>query len=425
MQQGRTLFFLALMSLLGLTMLSGIPACSGGAEFAPGPLRPTPAEWLKGNTHTHSLWSDGDAAPEKVADWYKSHGYHFLVLSDHNIMLDGEKWRKVGTGKAEATPEHVAELQRKYGEGAVELREKGGAREMRLKTLPQLRKQFEEPDRFLFIPGEEISDKFMEKIEGKNVERPIHHISMNHEALIAPPGGTSVRDVLDRTIAAVEAEAKKSGRNVFVHLNHPNFQWGVTADDIAYAFGERFFEVYNGHRGVRNYGDKDHLSCEQIWDYVLAQRLGKLNGPPLFAFAVDDAHHHHKDQGIANPGRGWIMVRCATHSADAIVEALKRGDFYASSGVLLEDVVATKESLSIRIAAEPGIEYTTKFIGTRLGGGTGVVLRETRGPSASYPFAGDELYVRATIVSSKPHPNGYEKTDLQTAWVQPVVVRRK
>jgi hypothetical protein len=425
MQQGRTLFFLALTSLLGLLLLSGMPGCSGGAELASYPVRPTPKGWLKGNTHTHSLWSDGDAAPEKIADWYKSHGYDFLVLSDHNIMLDGEKWRKVGSGKAEATPEHVAELQQKYGESAVELREKGGVKEMRLKTLSQLRKQFEEPDRFLFIPGEEISDKFVEKVDGKNVEKPIHHISLNHDGLIAPPGGTSVRDVLDRTIAAVEAEARKSGRSVFVHLNHPNFQWGVTADDIAHALGERYFEVYNGHRGVRNYGDKDHLSCEQIWDTVLALRLGKLNGPPLFAFAVDDAHHHHKDQGVANPGRGWIMVRCATLGADAIVEALKRGDFYASSGVVLEEIVATKDALSVRIAAEPGVEYTTRFIGTKLGGATGVVLQETKGPSASYRIVGDELYVRATVVSSKPHPNGYEKSDLQTAWVQPVVVRRK
>jgi len=425
MQQGRTLFFLALTSLLGLMLLSGIPSCNGGAELNPYIHPATPKGWLKGNTHTHSLWSDGDAAPEKIADWYKSHGYQFLVLSDHNIMLDGEKWRKVGTGKAEATPEHVAELQKKYGESAVELREKGGAKEMKLKTLSQLRKQFEEPDRFLFIPGEEISDKFVEKVNGKDVTRPIHHISMNHDELINPPGGTSVRDVLDRTIAAVEAEAKKSGRSVFVHLNHPNFQWGVTADDIAYALGERFFEVYNGHRGVNNYGDKDRPGCEKIWDYVLALRLGKLNGPPVFAFAVDDAHHHHKEQMVANPGRGWIMVRCATLGVDAIIEALKKGDFYATSGVVLEEIEATKESLLIRIAAEPGIEYTTRFIGTKLGGAPGVVLQETKGPSASYRFTGDELYVRATVVSSKPHPNGYEKTDLQTAWVQPVVLRRK
>src|SRR5213596_2989971 len=48
--------------------------------------------WYKGNTHTHSLWSDGDDYPEMIVDWYKTHGYQFLALSDHNVMLVGTKW---------------------------------------------------------------------------------------------------------------------------------------------------------------------------------------------------------------------------------------------------------------------------------------------------------------------------------------------
>src|SRR5438876_9614685 len=50
------------------------------------------ATWWKGNLHTHSLWSDGDDYPEMVVDWYKSHGYHFLALSDHNVVMSGVKW---------------------------------------------------------------------------------------------------------------------------------------------------------------------------------------------------------------------------------------------------------------------------------------------------------------------------------------------
>ena len=44
--------------------------------------------WLKGNTHTHTTESDGDSPPEVVARWYRDHGYDFLVLSDHNVLLD-------------------------------------------------------------------------------------------------------------------------------------------------------------------------------------------------------------------------------------------------------------------------------------------------------------------------------------------------
>ena len=47
--------------------------------------------WYKGNLHTHSLWSDGNDFPEMIADWYAREGYHFLTLSDHNLLSRGEK----------------------------------------------------------------------------------------------------------------------------------------------------------------------------------------------------------------------------------------------------------------------------------------------------------------------------------------------
>ena len=162
-----------------------------------------------------------------------------------------------------------------------------------------------------------------------------------------------------------------------------------------------------------------------LWDYVLSLRLGKLGGPVLYAFATDDAHHYHETQEVANPGRGWIMVRCDSLDANAVTGALLRGDFYATSGVVLEDVEATRESLTVKIAVEAGVGYTTKFIGTKLGGKPGELLQESVGATATYKFSGNELYVRATVVSTKAHPNGYEKSDVQTAWIQPVVVKRK
>src|SRR3954462_5513797 len=51
--------------------------------------------WYKGNLHTHSYWSDGDDFPEMIMDWYKSHGYQFVALSDHNTLQEGEKWKLI------------------------------------------------------------------------------------------------------------------------------------------------------------------------------------------------------------------------------------------------------------------------------------------------------------------------------------------
>ena len=46
--------------------------------------------WYKGNTHTHTLNSDGDSTPEDVVRWYREHEYNFLVLTDHNFLTNVE-----------------------------------------------------------------------------------------------------------------------------------------------------------------------------------------------------------------------------------------------------------------------------------------------------------------------------------------------
>src|SRR6187200_3116832 len=56
------------------------------------PLQPqsarvgTTGRWYKGNTHTHTLNSDGDSTPDDVVRWYREHRYQFLVLTDHNYQ---------------------------------------------------------------------------------------------------------------------------------------------------------------------------------------------------------------------------------------------------------------------------------------------------------------------------------------------------
>ena len=60
------------------------------------PTDPVP-QYYKGNIHTHSLWSDGNDFPEMIAEWYRTHGYNFLALSDHNVLSEGARWMKHST----------------------------------------------------------------------------------------------------------------------------------------------------------------------------------------------------------------------------------------------------------------------------------------------------------------------------------------
>lgn len=47
-------------------------------------LQGTGRNWYKGNIHT--LNSNGDSTPDEVVRWYREHGYHFLVLCNHNFL---------------------------------------------------------------------------------------------------------------------------------------------------------------------------------------------------------------------------------------------------------------------------------------------------------------------------------------------------
>src|ERR671912_655646 len=72
------------LALLGAIIVGWFAGCS----------RTNEGRWYKGNLHTHSLWSDGDDFPERIATWYRDRGYHFLAITDHNTLQQGEKWVK-------------------------------------------------------------------------------------------------------------------------------------------------------------------------------------------------------------------------------------------------------------------------------------------------------------------------------------------
>jgi len=48
-------------------------------------------EWYRGNLHSHTINSDGDATPEELVSWYQRNGYDFLAITDHDVITDVDK----------------------------------------------------------------------------------------------------------------------------------------------------------------------------------------------------------------------------------------------------------------------------------------------------------------------------------------------
>src|SRR5215203_958 len=283
---------------------------------APPPAAPA-ARWFKGNTHTHTVNSDGDSTPDEVVRWYREHGYNFLVLTDHNYLTSAD------------------------GLNAVH----GAA------------------DKFLVVRGEEVTSTAQSKA--------VHVNGLNLDTFVPAPTGITVAAVAQQSVDGVR---KANGAPT---INHPNFTWAMTPDDLLQIQRTRLFEIFNGHPQVNNEGGGGAPGLEEMWDRLLSS--GRL----MYGLAVDDAHHFKRpgDPLASGPGRGWIYVRAERLEARALVEAMERGEFYASTGVELASYDATASGITLAVKATTYSRYRVQFSGP-----SGKVLSEQTTPAASYTF---------------------------------------
>lgn len=299
--------------------------------------------WYKGSIHNHSDRSDGDASPAEVIAWYKRHGYNFVILTDHN----------------------------------------------RITPVEYLNREFAVEGEFLVLPGEEITDCYPRIPE----PGPVHVNAMGITAAIEPQGGKNAIEVVRRNIDAVNAAGG------LPMVNHPNFRWALTADDLFPVEGWSLLEFMNCGAAVNNTG-LDRPDSEAMWDDLLSR------GKRLFGTASDDSHNFsffapRQD----NPGRGWVMVRCEALSPESILNALSRGEFYSCTGVVLNELILSKERIAVVVEPWGNTTFRIEFIGR---GGT--VLKTAFRTDAEYIPDHTESYVRVRVTDSN---------NLH-AWSQPV-----
>ena len=120
----------------------------------------------------------------------------------------------------------------------------------------------------------------------------------------------------------------------------------------------------------------------------------------IFCFATDDAH----DIGKHDLG-GFIMVKTKEFTHRGILEAIKDGSFYASSGPLFHDFYVEEGVAHVTCEPCQDIYFQTPHRGDHLFSDEGDRLTE-----GSFALNGDEEYVRVTIKNSRG----------QKAWTQPI-----
>ena len=165
--------------------------------------------WFKGQTHAHTINSDGDELPHRVARWYQDHDYNFLVITDHDTITD------------------VTYLDADKN-----------------------------ADNFILIPGEEVTDTKARHVNGINLKRQVK-----------PQHGDGTVENLQRNIDVI----RDAGG--IAQVNHPNWKHAVKCEEIAALKNPTLLEVLNDDKYNNIVAAGGLPGAEEIWDCVLSKGL--------------------------------------------------------------------------------------------------------------------------------------------------------
>jgi len=298
--------------------------------------------WYKGNLHCHSTNSDGKSSPARVAAYFKSLGYNFLGISDHNQL----------------TP----------------LKEYGVIFD----------------DNFIGIPCCEYSG-------AKNC----HVLAVNVKTTVKP---------LDREMGTWEKHKilqdginKTHKAKGIPILCHPSWEWTYTEEEVQRLKNCRLFEICNASPDCNSIPIPGYSPNEYIWDKLLSANHRYMG------IASDDAHFYYRlfHPRMSVGGKGWIMVRAEKLTKSAILNAIFKGDFYATTGIILKEYIVLKNKIEIVIQRKGREKVSFEFIGNK-----GKVLKQVIGKTAEYNFTGKEKYIRVRMAS----------TGGPWAWTQPIFI---
>lgn len=419
---------------------------------------PVQAEWYRGTLHTHSQWSDGKPFPEWALNWYKTKGYNFVCLSDHNIFQTDElqfdawhyngqvkdttafkgessRWKYVNEkgGWPHLTSDSVTQNESVFKANSMKKIEYDGRIYYRLKTFDELSKQFNEPGIFLLIPG------FEQTGSAKNGCQ-VHMNFINVRNYFPYIEKATPLETIRATMEEGKKFFKESpcGPYMFT-LNHPIWRWyDISPEDLLALPEIRYYELNNA--GLSFPGHEEGWEPEKFWDVVNAFRC--VRGQQLLLVTGTDDEHSYS----SNTPRAWTMINAKNLSWNALYDAICHSDFYTSNGLFYDRIHfdSVKKTLTVKIQARPNVHYRIDFIGTKAdfdqthhiinspkteksperkidvySDDIGIVLKTIDGTEGSYTLTNDDLYVRARITTV---PGELKQDNLllaPAAWTQP------
>ncbi len=282
-----------------------------------------PGSWYKGALHVHTTCSDGRLSPAESIAFHRQHGYHFLAVTDHDIITD-------------------------------------------LSGLSD--------DGFLNIPAVEVSHGHNE------IGQTYHVVIVGIRQMVRVPPQAPIQEAIDRW-----AEAGS-----LLILAHPYWS-GMVFTEILPLKWLAGLEIFNTSAQT----DLGKGLATVHWDDIL------VRGKRWWGFAVDDTHGINDDAA-----GGWVWVKSERLEEGAILQAMKEGAFYSSSGPEIYDFRVENGVAWVRCSPVAAIN----FIGHSQWGFQRRAVPGGTITEAEYRLKGHEFYLRVECVDAQGH----------AAWTNPV-----
>lgn len=157
-----------------------------------------------------------------------------------------------------------------------------------------------------------------------------HLLAVGLPSDFTPPDASNFRPINgSETAASIAQRARDAG--AFVAIAHPHWS-GLTEADARSITAAHAVEIYNHGCVVDNDRGEGFLTLEHLLN----------EGRHLSLIATDDAHFNSPDFF-----GGWVMVKSIENTPDALLEALKSGNFYSSTGPEIRDIRIVDNSVEV------------------------------------------------------------------------------
>lgn len=317
----------------------------------------TDGMFYKGNLYSHTTVSDGMLSPEEAVELFKSHGYHFLSLSEHDIYTD---YRNVFDTEDFITIPSIEC-------SAVLYEDKGSSNRLKIHHLHGI-----------------LGTKGMQE----KAEMPL----FKHNEYVPPK--KFFKEWTGAQAAQEMADMLKS-HGMIVTYNHPIWS-RVEEKEFIHTTGLSMLEIFN----YNTVNESNTGYDVTYWDRML--RAGKkING-----CAADDNHN----EGMFDDAcGGWICVKALKLTHEDIVSNIISGNYYASAGPEIYDFGVKNGEVWIECSPCNRIIFAA---GNIINDGTTILGKKLENTltGAKYKLKGHETYVRIECVDQYGH----------TAWTNPL-----